>query len=126
MAIENLALAHTDLEIRGGLQYVGLMLRHLGAITFDSAGDDHQIALNATDVFQLFDLKQGTGSLTSAGTKEGGTIMFEHTVYSICSKHFLCSLEQLRNIGKRKLGCLLSRLQWCKIHCWFSQMLTSW
>jgi len=101
MAIENLSLAHTDLEIRGGLQYVGLMLREdLGAVTFDSAGDDHSVALNATDVFQLFDLKQGTGSLSTAGTKEGGTIMFEHTVSfyvpNISSAH-LSNLETLVN-----------------------------
>ena len=101
MAIENLTIAHSDLEVRGGLQYVGLMLREsLGNVTFDETGDDHSVALNATDVFQLFDLKQGTGSLSTAGTKEGGTIMFEHTVSfyvpNISTAH-LSNLETLLN-----------------------------
>jgi hypothetical protein len=101
MAIENLSIAHSDLEIRGGLQYVGLMLRgDLGDVTFDVAADDHSVALASNDVFQLFDLKQGTGSLSTAGTKEGGTIMFEHTVSfyvpSISTIH-LSNLETLLN-----------------------------
>lgn len=101
MAIENLSIAHSDLEIRGGLQYVGLMLRDdLGNVTFDTADDDHSVALAVGDVFQLFDLKQGTGSLSTSGSKEGGTIMFEHSVSfyvpKITTAH-LSNLETLLN-----------------------------
>ena len=100
MAIENLSIAHSDLEIRGGLKYVGVgLLSNVASVAF---ADDHQATLTSTDdtAYALFDLKQGTGSLSTSGSKEGGTIMFEHTISFYvpnCSGAHLKALESMRN-----------------------------
>ena len=100
MAIENLSIAHTDLEVRGGLQYVGVgLLSAASAIGFDNAAV-HTVAYTEATPLELFDLKQGTGSLTTSGTKEGGTIMFEHTVSFYipnCSSAHIRCLETLKD-----------------------------
>ena len=81
MAIEALGVNNTDMEIRGGLQYVAITTwADASSVTFDDS-DDHAIsAVAGVSDAKLFDLKLGTGSLTTSGTKEGGTIAFEHTV----------------------------------------------
>lgn len=80
MAIEKINVIHSDLERRGGLKHLGVCLfSDITAVTFDSDANHAITAITEANV-ELFELKQGTGSLTSSGTKEGGTIMFEHTV----------------------------------------------
>jgi len=100
MAIENLSIAHSDLEVRGGLQYVAIgLLSQASGMGFDDSGV-HTMSYTAAAALELFDLKQGTGSLTTSGTKEGGTIMFEHTVSFYipnCSAAHLRSLETLKD-----------------------------
>tara|TARA_R100001460_G_scaffold36405_4_gene69884 strand:- start:11412 stop:11975 length:564 start_codon:yes stop_codon:yes gene_type:complete len=101
MAIENLNVNATDLELRGGLRYIAISLfSDPDAVTFDNS-DDHAIsALGNVAGAKLFDLKQGTGSLTTSGSKEGGTIMFEHTVSFYvpnCSSSHLRALESMKN-----------------------------
>lgn len=100
MAIENLSIAHTDLEVRGGLQYVAIgLLSDSSAMTFlDTSA--YSVDYTAASALELFDLKQGTGSLTTSGSKEGGTILFEHTVSFYvpnCSAAHLRSLETLKD-----------------------------
>ena len=100
MAIENLSITHDDLEIRGGLQYVGIgLLSGASAVVFDNTGA-HTVSYTAATPLELFDLKQGTGSLSTSGSKEGGTIMFEHSVSFYvprCSSAHLRALESMRN-----------------------------
>jgi len=100
MAIENLSIAHSDLERRGGLQYVGIgLLSGASAVTFDNS-NAHTVSYTAASALELFDLKQGTGSLSTSGSKEGGTITFEHTVSFYvpnCSSEHLRALESMRN-----------------------------
>ena len=100
MAIENLSIAHTDLEVRGGLQYVAIgLLSQASAMGFDNS-NVHTMSYTAAAALELFDLKQGTGSLTTSGSKEGGTILFEHTVSFYipnCSSAHLRSLETLKD-----------------------------
>lgn len=80
MAIENIKVIHSDLERRGGLKHLGVCLfQDVSSVTFDTAANHTITAITESNV-KLFELKQGTGSLTSSGTKEGGTIMFEHTI----------------------------------------------
>ncbi len=108
MAIENLAIAHSDLEIRGGLQYVGVGL--YSAVSNMTAGGDfvdsadaHGVTLVGGDVLALFDLKQGTGSLTTSGSKEGGTIMFEHTVSFYVPNISTAHLSNLQSMANQDL-----------------------
>jgi hypothetical protein len=69
MAIENLSIAHSDLERRGGLQYVGIgLLSQASAVTFNDT-DAHTVSYTAAAALELFDLKQGTGSLSTSGSK---------------------------------------------------------
>ena len=100
MAIENLSIAHTDLEVRGGLQYVAIgLLSQASAMTFGDS-DAHDVSYTAAADLELFDLKQGTGSLSTSGSKEGGTILFEHTVSFYvpnCSSAHLRALETLKD-----------------------------
>lgn len=100
MAIENLSIAHTDLEVRGGLQYVAIgLLSQASAMTFGDS-NAHDVSYTAAAALELFDLKQGTGSLSTSGTKEGGTILFEHTVSFYvpnCSSAHLRALETLKD-----------------------------
>lgn len=100
MAIENLSIAHSDLEVRGGLQFVAVgLLSQASAMGFDNTGV-HTMSYTAAAALELFDLKLGTGSLTTSGTKEGGTIMFEHTVSFYipnCSSAHLRALETLKD-----------------------------
>ena len=64
MPIENLSIAHSDLEIRGGLQYVGIgLLSDASAVTFVNSAA-HTVEYTAATALELFDLKQGTGSLS--------------------------------------------------------------
>ena len=67
MAIEALGVNNTDMEIRGGLQYVAITTwADASAVTFDDS-DDHAIsAVAGVSDAKLFDLKLGTGSLTTA------------------------------------------------------------
>jgi|11_taG_2_1085331.scaffolds.fasta_scaffold00424_8 hypothetical protein len=106
MAIETLTVAASDLEIRGGLQYIAIgKLSAVSAITFtDTADTAHGISaiggLTSSNVALLFDLKQGTGSLSTSGSKDGGTIMFEHTVSFYvpnCSNQHFRALQTLNN-----------------------------
>lgn len=100
MAIENLSIAHTDLEVRGGLQYVAIgLLSQASAMGFDDSAV-HTMSYTAAAALELFDLKQGTGSLTTSGSKEGGTILFEHTVSFYvpnCSNAHFRALQTLNN-----------------------------
>ena len=100
MAIENLVIAHDDLEVRGGLQYVAIgLLSQASGMGFDDT-NVHTMSYTAAAALELFDLKQGTGSLTTNGSKEGGTIMFEHTVSFYvpnCSSAHLRALETLKD-----------------------------
>lgn len=102
MPIENLAIAHGDLERRGGIQYVGIgLLDDASAVSFtNTAGTAHAVSFTAANPLELFDLKQGTGSLSTSGSKEGGTILFEHTVSffvpNMSSAH-LRSLDAMKN-----------------------------
>tara|TARA_R100000734_G_C3319284_1_gene114970 strand:- start:15556 stop:16116 length:561 start_codon:yes stop_codon:yes gene_type:complete len=80
MAIEKISVVHSDLERRGGLKHLGVCLfSDITSVAFDSAAN-HTISTITESNVKLFELKQGTGSLTSTGTKEGGTILFEHTI----------------------------------------------
>jgi hypothetical protein len=108
MAIENLAIAHSDLEIRGGLQYVGVGL--YSAVSgmaaggaFSTGADEHFVTLVGGDSLALFDLKQGTGSLTTSGSKEGGTIMFEHTVSFYVPNISTAHLSNLQTMANQDL-----------------------
>mgnify|MGYP000610222128 CR=1 FL=1 len=80
MAIENLILAATDFEKRGGLRHIGLCATSNLTPTFADGTDAHSVALVDGSALALFDLKQGTGSLTTSGSKENGVMMFEHTL----------------------------------------------
>tara|TARA_R100000030_G_C3252326_1_gene123311 strand:- start:260 stop:820 length:561 start_codon:yes stop_codon:yes gene_type:complete len=80
MAIEKISVIHSDLERRGGLKHLGVCLfSDISSVAFDTTSN-HTITTITEANVKLFELKQGTGSLTSSGTKEGGTIMFEHTI----------------------------------------------
>ena len=80
MPIERIDVAHSDFEKRGGLKCLGVFLfQDLSGVTFDTDAN-HQITAITDSNGELFEIKQGTGSLVSTGTKENGTIMFEHTV----------------------------------------------
>jgi len=108
MAIENLAIAHTDLEIRGGLQYVGVGLYSsvsgmAAGGAFTSSADNHSVTLVGGDALAVFDLKQGTGSLTTSGSKEGGTIMFEHTVSFYVPNISTAHLSNLQSMANEDL-----------------------
>ena len=101
MAIEALGVNHSDLELRGGLRYIAITdFTDATGVTFDDAGDHAVSAITGVGDAVLFDLQQGTGTLTTIGTKEGGTIMFEHTISffvpNISSAH-LRALESTRN-----------------------------
>lgn len=88
MAIEKIMVAHGDMETRGGLKALGVYeFGDISGITFDTDGN-HKISslTDPSDGGALFELKQGTGSLSSTGTKEGGTILFEHTVTAYIPK----------------------------------------
>mgnify|MGYP003111721619 FL=1 len=103
MAIENIAVVHTDMEQRGGLKALGVfMFSDISAITFDTDGN-HQITALTDANGKLFELKQGTGSLTSTGTKEGGTIMFEHTVTAYIPNLSDAHLSAIDNLSNRNL-----------------------
>jgi uncharacterized protein YciI len=69
--------------------------------TFQNGVGQHQVsAITNVGDARLFDLKQGTGSLTTTGTKEGGTILFEHTVTFFVpnmSAQHMKALEELKN-----------------------------
>ena len=103
MAIEAIGVAHSDLEVRGGLKNIGIAeFNDMSAVTFDADGDltDHLISAMTVTGMKLFELKQGTGSLSTAGTKEGGTILFEHTVSFYipnCSNAHMAALHSLMN-----------------------------
>tara|TARA_R100000005_G_C4973497_1_gene185653 strand:+ start:634 stop:1197 length:564 start_codon:yes stop_codon:yes gene_type:complete len=101
MAIEALGVNHTDLELRGGLRYIAITdFSDATSVTFDDSGDHAVSAVGGVGDAKLFDLKQGTGSLSTNGSKEGGTIMFEHTVSFYvpnCSSAHLRALESARN-----------------------------
>ena len=108
MAIENLAIAHSDLEIRGGLQYVGVGLYSsvsgmAAGGAFTSSADNHSVTLVGGDALAVFDLKQGTGSLTTSGSKEGGTIMFEHTVSFYVPNISTAHLSNLQSMANEDL-----------------------
>ena len=86
MAIEKIMVAHGDMENRGGLKALGVYeFGDITNIAFDTDGNHHIDSLTDTGGV-LFELKQATGSLSSTGTKEGGTIMFEHTVTAYIPK----------------------------------------
>ena len=102
MAIEHLSVAASDLEVRGGLQYVAITLfEDATSVSFQNGVGQHQVnAIGGVGNARLFDLKQGTGSLTTTGTKEGGTILFEHTVTFFVpnmSAQHMKALEELKN-----------------------------
>ncbi|RPG53271.1 MAG: hypothetical protein CBC44_002555, partial [Flavobacteriales bacterium TMED84] len=66
MAIEAIGVAHSDLEVRGGLKNIGIAeFNDMSAVTFDADGDltDHLISAMTVTGMKLFELKQGTGSL---------------------------------------------------------------
>ena len=101
MSIEHLSIAAADYEVRGGLQYVAIT-------TFEDADGDTKIQVGQHAVSAiagvgnavLFDLQEGTGSLSTSGSKDGGTILFEHTVSFYvpnCSTAHLSAIESLRN-----------------------------
>jgi len=101
MAIEALNVNASDLELRGGLRYIAITtFDDATDVTFDDSGDHAVSAVAGVGDAKLFDLKQGTGSLTTSGTKEGGTIMFEHTVSffvpRVSSAH-MRALESMKN-----------------------------
>ncbi len=103
MAIETLQVAASDLEIRGGLKYIAITkLADATGVTFaDTADTAHGIsAVAGIGDAVLFDLKQGTGSLSTSGSKDGGTILFEHTVSFYvpnCSNAHFRALQTLNN-----------------------------
>ena len=103
MAIETLQVAQDDLEIRGGLKYIAItLLTDATTVTFvNTSAAAHSIsAVGSVGDAALFDLKQGTGSLSTSGSKDGGTIMFEHTVsfyVPSCSSAHFRALESLKN-----------------------------
>lgn len=93
MAIETLQVVHTDLEVRGGLRYVAITtINDPSGVTYDNDADHAISAVAGVADAKLFDLKQGTGSLSTTGNKENGTIMFENTVSfyvpNMSSAHF--------------------------------------
>ena len=78
MAIEKISVIHSDLERRGGLKHLGVCLfSDISAVAFDTTSN-HTITTITEANVKLFELKQGTGSLTSSGTKEGGTIVLSN------------------------------------------------
>ena len=80
MAIETLQVVHTDLQVRGGLKNIAIA--DVSSITAATYGDGtHTITdLTGSTAAKMFDLKLGTGSLSSSGSKENGSIMFENTI----------------------------------------------
>lgn len=103
MAIENISVVHTDMENRGGLKALGVyMFSDITSVTFDTDGN-HQITAITEANGKLFELKQGTGSLTSTGSKEGGTIMFEHTVTAYIPNLSDAHLSAIDNLSNRNL-----------------------
>lgn len=103
MPIERIDVAHSDLERRGGLKCLGVFLfEDLSGVTFDSDANHSITAITDTDGV-LFEIKQGTGSLVSTGTKENGTIMFEHTVTAYIPNMSDAHLSALDLIGNENL-----------------------
>ena len=100
MPIERIDVSHVDLEKRGGLKCLGVFLfEDLSGVTFDSDAN-HKITAITDANGELFEIKQGTGSLVSTGTKENGTIMFEHTVTAYIphmSTEHLSALDLIAN-----------------------------
>jgi hypothetical protein len=79
MAIETLQVVHTDLQVRGGLKNIAIAdVSDITAATYGS--DTHTISAVSDATAKMFDLKLGTGSLSSSGSKENGSIMFENTI----------------------------------------------
>lgn len=103
MAIDSgLTVQASDIERRGGLQYVAICTQaNITAATADSAAGKHEYtSITDADVLYLFELKNGTGSISVSGSKENGTMMFEQTVSfyvpAVTSEH-LHELEQLKH-----------------------------
>jgi len=79
MSIETLQVVHTDLQVRGGLKNIAIA--DVSSITAATYGaDTHTISDVTGATAKMFDLKLGTGSLSSSGSKENGSIMFENTI----------------------------------------------
>lgn len=105
MAIDSgLTVQASDIERRGGLQYVGIIGQaDVTAATADSTAGKHEytrINDDSTAVMHLFEMKEGSGSLAVSGSKENGTMMFEQTISFYipnCSSQHLHELEQLKH-----------------------------
>ena len=78
MSIESLSIVHEDFEVRGGLQYVAITLfDDATGVTFNNASNQHAVsAIAGVTGAVMFDLQEGTGSLSTSGSKDGGTILF--------------------------------------------------
>jgi hypothetical protein len=102
MAIENLVVVNSDIEKRGGLRHIALCELDKLTPTFSNTTDVHGVALAQSEDLANFDLKQGTGSLSTSGSKENGVVMFEHTISFYvpnCSTEHFSNLQDL--LGKR-------------------------
>ena len=102
MSIEHLSIAAADYEVRGGLQYVAITtFDDATGVTFNNATGQHAVsAISGVGSAVLFDLQEGTGALSTSGSKDGGTILFEHTISfyvpNVSTAH-LSAIESLRN-----------------------------
>jgi len=116
MAIESgLTITAADVEKRGGLQYVSVAssTRVTGVTTDDS--DDHAYSdINladgdnsaGADTMWVFELKNGSGSLSVSGSKENGTMMFEQTVSFYVPNISSAHLKALENLKHEPLVCI--------------------
>ncbi len=115
MAIEAIGVTHEDLEVRGGLKHIAIgEFGVTSAVTFDSAAGDHHISALTNGGMKLFELKQGTGSLTTTGTKEGGTIMFENTVTFYVPRISDDHLAALYELANKDLICIVEAFEGTK------------
>lgn len=116
MAIDSgLTITAADIEKRGGLQYVSIASSTRVTTTTPDDSDDHAysaIVLADGDgsvganTMRVFELKNGTGSLSVTATKENGTMMFEQTISFYVPHISSAHLKALENLKHEPLVCL--------------------
>lgn len=117
MAIEKLALSHSDFHTRGGVQYIGITdfsdiidasSSDYASSLFTNTAGNHAVSLQQAStgddvVFHLFEAKQGTASFTQTGSKDGSTIMYEQTLTFFAPNVKDDSLSAIEKLGNEQL-----------------------
>ena len=117
MAIESgLTITAADIERRGGLQFVSIASStRVTAAPPDDSDDHAYTAITLADgdnsaganTMWIYELKNGSGSLSVTGTKENGTMMFEQTISFYVPNISSAHLRKLENLQDEPLVCLV-------------------